>query len=86
MVSSNGVAAVDGAGVSDCAASDEKAARLIKMLIHRVFTTPTVLGASESTSGKLMSLQKAMNFLGELGPDPFRRGDLFHGRFAQPVH
>jgi hypothetical protein len=29
-----------------------------------------------------MAFEKPMNFLRQFRPDPFRRRDLFHGRFA----
>ena len=33
-----------------------------------------------------MPLQKAVNFLRQFRPDPFRRRDLLHGRFPEPIH
>ena len=32
-----------------------------------------------------MPLQKSMHFFGQLWPDAFGGGDLFHARFAQSI-
>src|SRR5437773_1418809 len=83
MVSSNGVADSDCARTGDNAVTSPR-----KNVITRKFTSATVLAATESTSGKGKSvpLQEPVNFLRQFRPDAFRRGDLFHRRFPQPVH
>src|SRR5437660_10541776 len=54
IVSSNGVAAVDGAGVSDCPGRPGAAANTHrKMVACRKFTQATVLVTPQSTSGKV---------------------------------
>src|SRR5881392_1550330 len=77
----------EGAGDSVCASRIGAASmRNRKTAAVRNFTSASVLATPESTSGKLMAFEKAMNFLRQLRPDPFRRGDLFHGRFPQSVY
>src|SRR2546423_1313816 len=87
MVSSTGNPATVGVADSVCPKRrDDAATSQTKTIAHRRFTSGTVEATPESTSGKLMAFEEAMNFLRQFRADPCRRRDLLHRRLAQAIY